>query len=274
MTKRVMTDEVQAEMIRLYRDEGMAAPRIGATLHIGSTTVYRYLRRNGIAPTKTEGARRTGNRGDVYKNPPEVEKKLVQDYLAGDSCAVLSERYGYTRTGVAKVVKRYGETTRVRGNTYRSVSDAMGIEIEKRYTSGESASQIASDLGLTYTNVIRLLRALKVYKGPMRRRGDSHPSWKGGRYITPNGYVYVRVSEDSLFWGMALSSGYVAEHRLVMAEYLGRELCDWETIHHMDGNRQNNDITNLALHIGKHGKGARYCCADCGSLRLKPIDLK
>jgi hypothetical protein len=42
----------------------------------------------------------------------------------------------------------------------------------------------------------------------------------------------------------------------------------------MDGNKQNNDISNLALHIGNHGAGVRYCCNDCGSLRLNPIDLK
>lgn len=104
--------------------------------------------------------------------------------------------------------------------------------------------------------------------------GDKANTWSGGRTITNEGYVKVRIYDDDPYYCMATKSqNYVLEHRYVMAQYLGRPLYDWETVHHNDGNRQNNDISNLQLRIGKHGKGQAYACMECGSKRIEPIEL-
>jgi hypothetical protein len=68
--------------------------------------------------------------------------------------------------------------------------------------------------------------------------------------------------------------GYIPEHRFVMAQYMERPLYDWETVHHIDGNKQNNELENLQLRIGKHGKYEAYVCMDCGSSRIEPTKLK
>lgn len=39
----------------------------------------------------------------------------------------------------------------------------------------------------------------------------------------------------------------IKTHRLVMAEHLGRDLLPSEIVHHIDGNRLNNNINNLQL---------------------------
>jgi hypothetical protein len=100
-------------------------------------------------------------------------------------------------------------------------------------------------------------------KGRMtwNRKGPDSPSWKGGRVIDKNGYVWLRLPDHP----NANASGLVAEHRLVMAESLGRPLWPWENVHHRNGIRADNRLENLQLVLtGKHQGKVRcpYCHKD------------
>jgi len=68
-----------------------------------------------------------------------------------------------------------------------------------------------------------------------------HPVRKD--FVLRTGYKYIKK------WGHPNcgKQGYVAEHRLIMEEKIGRFLKKEETIHHKDGNKLNNDIENLEL---------------------------
>ncbi len=78
-------------------------------------------------------------------------------------------------------------------------------------------------------------------------KGEKHPNWKGGRYNHGDGYIVVQVLPDSPFFAMADSRGYCLEHRLVMAGHIGRCLLDAEVVHHINGNKADNQIENLEL---------------------------
>jgi hypothetical protein len=58
-----------------------------------------------------------------------------------------------------------------------------------------------------------------------------------------NGYEYVYMPTNP----MAKSNGCVFVHRLVMSEKIGRPLTKDEHVHHIDGNKLNNNIENLML---------------------------
>lgn len=69
-----------------------------------------------------------------------------------------------------------------------------------------------------------------------------------------NGYVLAKAP----YHPSANKRGYVYLHRLIMENYLGRYLESNELVHHIDGNRENNNVLNLKLttpsehHIKEH----------------------
>jgi len=90
--------------------------------------------------------------------------------------------------------------------------------------------------------------SLASYRAKMR--GERNPAWKGGvtyRHRRGN-YQIVRYVRCPL-WAitMARKDGYVMEHRLVMAEWVGRPLLRTEVVHHRDHAPLNNERGNLEL---------------------------
>lgn len=82
------------------------------------------------------------------------------------------------------------------------------------------------------------------------KRGPAHPKWKGGS-ITSTGYKVI-------------PNGYgrqIYEHRIILERHLGRKLSSNEVTHHINGNKLDNRIENLAvltraehIHIHKAAK--------------------
>ncbi len=62
--------------------------------------------------------------------------------------------------------------------------------------------------------------------------GDKHPSF---------------IFKMNKYKSQKINGKKVDEHRLVFERFLGRKLRKGETIHHIDGNKSNNDIDNLML---------------------------
>lgn len=76
---------------------------------------------------------------------------------------------------------------------------------------------------------------------------EKHPRWKGGRRKAQHGYIGITVSPNHPFASMRNVKGEIYEHRLVMAQKLGRPLMRHEHVHHINGIRDDNRPENLEL---------------------------
>jgi hypothetical protein len=75
------------------------------------------------------------------------------------------------------------------------------------------------------------------------QKGKNNPAYNGGRYFDSSGYI-VLFKPDHPFCGVKKT---VLEHRFIMECKIGRYLTEEECVHHIDGNKANNDPENLML---------------------------
>lgn len=68
------------------------------------------------------------------------------------------------------------------------------------------------------------------------RSGRAHPNWKGGTFVSPQGYVMLNVA-----------GRIVKRSRYRMEQHLGRRLRSSEIVHHKDGDKTNDRLRNLEM---------------------------
>jgi hypothetical protein len=118
--------------------------------------------------------------------------------------------------------------------------DISTEDVVQRYLAGQSSEKIAADLGCSTTVVFNRLRKAGVKargQGKVKPRGPASPFWQGGRTLSTDGYWLVRDERGR----------QVREHRLVMAQHLGRPLRSEEIVHHLNHVKTDNRLENLCL---------------------------
>ncbi len=256
------TEDNRRDLIAAY-DAGGSVLSVARRFGIHTRRVMQVLDESGHTDRHPGGKRRFTD---------EDAAEFARAYQSGENLTQIGQRYGVA----AQVVRRYliqsGVPIRPAGAP-AFWTDERKAEARRYYLAGHQLQDIAKVMGCGHDTLVRTLVELGVHKKPPRRSGETHHSWQGGRIVSKDGYVRVRVTDADRPLADVTRSGYVLEHRLVMARLLGRRLLKSETVHHIDNNRQYNEPGNLQLRQGKHGKGAVFRCASCGSRDIETVPL-
>lgn len=254
----------------LYRDSG-SCHAVAKMLDVSATTVYRMLVDAGVEIPK-RGAPELNAR--KLKFTGDVAQKVAAAYQSGESMREIMRNFNCSQVAIYSAVERMGIPRRPRGQQPKRLSDKIRSEIVGLYTDERwTQGQIARRVNCNQSAVRAVLLRAGVLRQTSHAVGPRHGSWKGGRVMLPTGYIGVKVAPNHRFHGMASSSGYIPEHRLKVAEFLGRPLTPQETVHHKDGDRENNSLDNLQLRQGKHGKGVHMRCRACGSVDIAAEEI-
>lgn len=119
----------------------------------------------------------------------------------------------------------------------------------------EKMSDSHKGVSLSKSHKNKILKGTNQKKYKKSRSGKNHPGWRGGIVKTGSGYIAIK-SYDHPF---APKNKYVLLHRLIMEEKLGRYLSPNEEVHHKNGIKDDNRISNLELVIKK----AHFGLIDC-----------
>jgi biotin operon repressor len=212
--------------------------------------------------------------------PTETIDKACEMAKNGHGLVEISKELSVSRSGIkSHILERGIEIQRYtsRGREYRHLTDEIRQTVCRMY----------ADDRIGPTEIVRRLELPGVHtvysclrqRGILRRNlggGPGNAAKPGTTRVTREGYVVVKVSLDWPWLGQMSGYGdgtWIPQHRAVMAEHLGRALMKGEQVHHKDGDRTNNSITNLQLRTSAHGSGVSFQCRGCGSRDIEAIDL-
>jgi hypothetical protein len=223
------------------------------------------LRRNGV-PLRTKD--------DYRPQPTEADwQAAATDYAAGATLVALARRLGVYERRLREQLARRGVPIRQpRNRGPEWTKDRIALAVRWYIHEGASQLEIARRLGCNVRYVAALFLRLDM-RSSHRGSGRRQRGYLGEPTITSGGYISVRIADDDRFAVMRQAGGTLLEHRLVMARHLGRPLLPSESVHHVNGNKQDNRIENLQLRFGQHGNGVALRCAACGSGNVITVTL-
>jgi len=261
VSRRVFSENERRDIVARYRSGDTKGP-IARAYHVSARAISAVLREERIE-----------ERGQFALSPSD-QKTVIDAYQQGALQKDLAARFSVTVQTIRNMLKRHVVARESYERKFRRFTPEEIDMMRTMSAEGASQNHIAVTLGTKQVAISRAMHRHDIApakSGPLR--GKDHGSWRGGRHINDDGYVLIRIDRDDPYASMALVTGYVAEHRLVMAHHLGRLLTPAESVHHINGNRADNRLENLQIREGRHGNGQVWRCRNCGSHNIEASSI-
>ncbi len=253
------------EIVNLYTS-GKNTKIIGKELKVNPRRVRRLLAELNLIKSSTH---------DRFSD--EFRQQILKEYQDGSPSTKIAEKHNIMVASVIKIIKKLGVKVKMGELKTIQWSEEEKNSILERWNNKESLESIAESFEVSPPTIKKILIEQGIEKKNFKVCGEKCHNWNNGK-IKIEGYIYVRLYKDDPYFCMVQNTrknaSYVAEHRLVVAKYLGRPLEKEEQVHHINHNRKDfNDISNLELRLGAHGNGGCYKCNVCGSKDISAIKL-
>lgn len=155
------------------------------------------------------------------------------------STRTIARQLGCTRRRLVKALKKHG--IKVKDPRHLELPQLQNRAwLEEKYKQ-LSTNEIAAELGCSAHPVVTAMEKLGIVR-------TGHP-----RPLIRSKYKHKAGPDGKLY----------SEHRLIMEAHLGRKLGPTEHVHHIDGNKRNNELSNLLVirrerHVSLHFQGKNH----------------
>lgn len=185
---------------------------------------------------------------------------IVQMAAEGLLRTEIAEATGSSAGSIGAYIRKHGiphspDRSRWKRSSTPTACERHHETVKSMAEAGATIDSIAAVVGTNHQRVRQHLtkhgirrpdwREPKPGAHPMSRRteGELNPAWKSGRMLDKDGYVLLWMPGHP----EANVHGYVREHRIVMAQMIGRPLLPGEVVDHRNDIRDDNRPENLRL---------------------------
>lgn len=253
--KSLVADEIVEKVVADYLNWS-TYPQLSEKYDLSKGQVDTIIRKHPIA--KNRGANR-------FIPTDEQLVDILDSYKNGIGTTKISEKFNVATSVITRILK---ENNIIIKRVFTSDKEEVHQKVLQMYLDGFTQEEIMKECHIRRDSVNKILT--KLYQGYEDKK---RKFLRKDEIIDGNGYRKIKLDKDDTYYSMSRLNGYVFKHRYVMAKHLGRILEKKEHVHHIDGDRANNDISNLQLRTTYHGPGQTYKCNCCGSSDISPIEI-